>query len=580
MTAREPTRLPVADGGAIWREVRALSLGHRGALVLVVVTGLAGAGAGLLIPAAIGHLVDSLVAGSATVATWAWASTVMIVASLALAGLNAISVRLAARAYQTMLARLRERLVARAMRLPQSQVEEAGTGDLISRSSDDVAEIGDAAPQLIPAFTTAIFATVATLVGVPAVDGRYALAFVGMAAIYMVAVRWYLRTAPQIYLAERTAMSGRAQQLIESARGHATIAGLGLADYSHQRVLDASWQVAGPALRAKSMQNMFSGRLLSAQYAGLGVILAIGFFMVQAQYSSVGEATAATLILQRMFLPTTQLLLAVDTVQSVLASLARIVGVIGIPDTPDGVRHTADRGVYVQDLQFAYASGFTVLEDIDLEIPAGGHLAVVGASGAGKTTLAGVIAGIHQPGAGIVTRPEHTVVITQETHVFSGTLRENLTLAAPEASDDQLRAALIATGADELADLLPQSLDTMVGTTGYALTPSQTQQIALTRVLLADPDLAIFDEATAEAGSSHAGLLDRAADAALAGRTGLVIAHRLSQAADCDQILVMAHGRIVEFGTHDELIGADGTYAQLWQAWRQGQALGEANESG
>ncbi|WP_341540429.1 ABC transporter ATP-binding protein [Pseudonocardia endophytica] len=244
----------------------------------------------------------------------------------------------------------------------------------------------------------------------------------------------------------------------------------------------------------------------------------------------------------------------------------------------DLARHPARAGrsgpgdsVRVESVRFQYdAGGPRVLDDVDLTVGTGERLAVVGASGAGKTTLAGVVAGIHEPATGSVARPERTAVITQESHVFAGTLRDNLTLAAPDATDEQIRDALETTGADGLVELLPDGLDTDVGARGTALTPAQAQQVALARVVLADPDLAILDEATAEAGSTHAELLARAADAVLRGRTGLVIAHRLSQAAACDRIVVMERGRIVENGSHDELVAAGGRYARLWNSWNRG----------
>ncbi|WP_132470789.1 ABC transporter ATP-binding protein [Rhodococcus sp. SMB37] len=162
-------------------------------------------------------------------------------------------------------------------------------------------------------------------------------------------------------------------------------------------------------------------------------------------------------------------------------------------------------------------------------------------------------------------------MIAQDAHVFAGILRDNLTLAAPAATDDEVHEALEITSAAALLSDLPEGLDTGLGAAGHELTASQAQQIALARVVLADPVLVIFDEATAEAGSAHADLLDRAAEAALSGRTGLVIAHRLSQAANCDRIIVMDHGRIIETGTHIDLLAARGGYARLWDAWSAGQ---------
>lgn len=576
---------PVAGARRTGREIWRISGGHRLAVVAVVAVGVASAAIGLVVPAVIGRLVDRVEEGTADGSTVAWSAAAMAVAAVLGAVGTAVTVVLAGRAYHAILAELRERLVDRAMTLPQGVVERAGTGDLVSRSSDDVAQIADAAPQIIPALTTSGFTIAVTVVGMTVLDGWYGAALVIVLPVYALTVRWYLATAPRIYRDERTAMSARAQQLLESQRGYATVLGLGLAEPRHRRVLDASWSVVTHTLRARTVQNMFFGRLNLAEYLGMAAILLTGFWLIGAGRSTIGAATTATLLFLALFGPINQLLFVVDTLQSVLASLNRMVGVIAIPD-PSGSRTALDtrasaeaapealaasgHAVHLDGIRFGYDHARPVLDGIGLTIRAGEHVAVVGASGAGKTTLATVVAGIHEPHAGRVRRPRRTVVVTQEAHVFAGTLRENLTLASPHAADADVRAALDATGTAQLVDLLPDGLDTIVGTAGHSLTSAQAQQLALARVLLADPELAIFDEATAEAGSTHAELLDRAAEAALRGRTGIVIAHRLSQAVSCDRVVVMDGGRIIEDGAHADLVAAGGVYARLWAAWEDG----------
>lgn len=565
------SRLPVASGRETAREVWRLSDGYRLRLAATGVLGLLSTGVDLSVPVLIGFLVDRVQAGTADLSTVLTATVAMALAAVVGAAGTALTIVLATRVYHAILATLRERLVGHAMTLPQHLVEEAGTGDLISRSSDDVTAVADAAPTVIPVLTVTGFTVVVSLVGLAAVEWPYAAALSVVLPIYVVAMRWYLGVSPGVYLAERTAMSARAQQILESQRGYATVLGFGLAEGRHRAVLTDSWGVAVQSMRARTVLSMLNGRLNLAELLSLASVLVVGFVLIDHGTSTVGAATTAMLMVLRLLGPVNQLLLVVDTLQSALASLSRMIGVVTIPVLPADVpAQTAGVAVRLEDVSFRYGAGPRVLDGISLDIQPGQHVAVVGISGAGKSTLAGVVAGIHLPEAGTVTSPGRAALITQEVHVFAGTLRDNLTLAAPAAGDREIRAALEAAGVEEMVDRVPDHLDTVLGVGGHMLTDAQAQQLALARLLLADAELVILDEATAEAGSTYAGQLDRAADAVLAGRTAIVVAHRLSQAATCDVIVVMEGGRIIETGTQDELVAAGGVYARLWAAWEDG----------
>ncbi|MGW1323575.1 ABC transporter ATP-binding protein [Streptomyces antibioticus] len=563
-----PPGLPVASGRETVREVWRLSRGHRLRLAATGVLGIVSTGVDLIVSVAIGFLVDRVQAGTADLATVLTVTAVMVLSAVLGAAGTALTIVLATRVYHSILAALRERLVGRAMTLPRHLVERVGTGDLISRSSDDVTAVADAAPAVIPVLTVSAFTVVVSLGGLAALEWPYAAALAVVLPVYAQAVRWYLRVGPGVYRAERTAMSARAQQILESQRGHATVLGFGLAEQRHRAVMTDSWRVARQSLRARTVLSMLNARLNFGECLSLAAVLVVGFVLVDHDASTVGGATTAMLLVLRLLGPVNQLLLVIDTLQSALASLSRMIGVVTIPcGPPDVPAQAAGTAVRLEGVSFRYGEGPRVLDGVTLAIPAGQRVAVVGVSGAGKTTLAGVVAGTHLPEAGRVTRPSRTAMITQEVHVFAGTLRDNLTLAAPGATDRDLHAALEATGAASVLAVLPDGLDTPLGVGGHPLTDAQAQQLALARLLLTDADLVILDEATAEAGSAYAGQLDRAADVVLAGRTAVVVAHRLSQAAACDRIVVMERGRIIETGTHGELVDAGGVYAGLWTAW-------------
>ncbi|MFT3799114.1 ABC transporter ATP-binding protein [Microbacterium sp.] len=570
------TALPVASGRQTFAVAWRLLTQRPWQLTGVVVVMLAGAATGLVTPWALGVLVDLVGDGAATGAEIWGLGAAILAAALVAATASGVGVVLTARLFETMLAQVREEFIARALTLPQGVVERAGTGDLVSRASDDVAQVSDAIPQLVPALTSALLAVVVTVAGMGLLDGRFALALLVTVPVYALTIRWYLRTAPAVYAAERAAAATRAHHVLASLRGLDTVLAYRLSAEHSGRIAVASWEVVRWALRARVVQNMLAGRLNLAEYVGLAAMLVTAFWLVDADLATIGGATTAVLLLLRVFAPIGELMFVMDDAQAAAAALARIVGITRSPAMPREVPPAAsDAPIAGLDrVSFAYDGARPVLHEIELRLRPGERVALVGASGAGKTTIAALLAGIHEPTTGTIIRPARTLLLSQETHVFAGTLAENLRLARRHATDAELAAALGRVHAGGLLQSLRDGLATPLGHGGHPLTAAQAQQLALARLVLADPELAILDEATADADSADAGLLDRAAAAAVAGRTALVVAHRLSQAAACDRILVIDGGRLIEEGSPAALVAAGGPYARLWAAWSAGRDTG------
>ncbi|MET7419670.1 ABC transporter ATP-binding protein [Dactylosporangium sp. NPDC005555] len=578
--------LPIAGPARTLAALRAMVLRHPLLTAGSAVTLLLAAALSLVTAPLLGRVVDLAATGAAagriTGPVLLLAGSAIGQGALAFAGLQLIS-----RLGELVLAAIRDEFVEHALHLPLERIEQGGAGDLTSRITEDVAMISQAVRGAFPEFVQSALIITLTLVGLTALDWRFGAAALLAVPVQAVTARWYVRRSAPLYADRRVAAGAEQQQLLDTIGGAQTVRAFGLRDEHLGHVADRVDRSIDLLYRVVRLQTRFFGRLNLAEVVGLTAVLATGFLLVDAGTASIGAASAAALYFANLFGPINTVLFLLDTLQSAHASLARLVGVTDLPaeQRPQHSTVPADGAVKASGLRYAYLPGHPVLHDIDLDIPAGSTVALVGASGGGKTTLAKLLAGVHEPAGGSIhvggvplaeldaeTLRRAVVLVSQEVHVFAGPLAEDLRLAAAGATDEDLDRALRTVGARDWVAALPDGPQTVVGAGGHELTVVQAQQLALARVLLADPLVAILDEATADAGSSGARVLEAATTRVLRGRTGIVVAHRLTQASAADLVFVIDDGRIVESGPHADLVAAGGGYARLWAAWSAGRA--------
>jgi ABC-type multidrug transport system fused ATPase/permease subunit len=579
--SRSPERgWPVADDHAVLRFFRGLIAERRRMFVaLVVLNGLAAA-TGLVVPRLLGTLVDRTVdqagAGLDAVALL----VVAVVCSQAL--FTFLAQRTSTLFGQDLLASAREYIVRTILRLPLGQVESASTGDLVTRVTRDVGTMSRSVQFGLPMAIISLLTVALSVVAMLLNSVLLAVPSLLVISTSFFAVRNYLRRAPKGYITEGSTYSRINTTLTETVEGARTVEALGLSD---RRVAQGDDDIAVSAQAERytmSLRNLLFAVIDIAFNTPRVVTLVVGAWGYAQGWLSLGQITAAVLYVEALSGPLDRLVGELDRLQVGATSTARLLGIAEVP--PD--RHPGEGlpdGPHLvgEDLRFAYREGHDVLHGVHLELRDGERLAIVGPSGSGKSTLGRLLSGINRPRTGSATvggvelvdlplevlRTE-VALVTQEHHVFIGTVRDNIVLAREDSPDEDVWAALAAVGARDWVERLPDRLDTRIGSGQQALTPAQAQQVALARLIIADPHTLVLDEATSLIDPRTARTLEGSMNALLEGRTVVAIAHRLHTAHDADRIAVVIDGRITELGSHFELVDReDGEYAALWRAW-------------
>lgn len=596
MTAEDAGQqiLPVAGPRQVRGYVRGVLASDRRELSVVVGLYAAATAAGLVAPRMLGEIVTDVQHGASAgrIDVLAGIIAVSLIAQACLVRFGALA---GAKFGEGLLARLREDFVDRVLALPLSVVEQAGSGDLLSRSSRDVSSLSRAARYALPATLTAALSVLLTL-GAVGLDAPLLLVPCVLVALPVgLASRWYLSRATAGYLRESAAWAQMTESLAETTEGARTVEALRLGRARCCRAdadMAASYAAERYTLRLRSVYLPAAEASYVLPIAGT---LAFGGFLYLHGIVTIGQVTACALYATALVRPMDELILWLNHLQTGGAALARLLGIADVPaDREPAKARPRGAELVAGAVTHSYRpGGRDVLKSVTVRVRPGERIAIVGPSGAGKSTLGRLLAGISAPARGRVTvggveltrlpldeLRSRIALVSQEHHIFRGSLRDNLTLGRPAASDEQVHAALAAVEATAWVQAVPGGLECAVGSGGTALSPARAQQVALARLILSDPHTLILDEATALMDPRSARRLERSMAAVLDGRTVVSIAHRLHVGHDADRVIVLEDGEIREAGTHRELIAAGGAYAALWQSWHGApRAAGESGRA-
>ncbi|MDF2491783.1 MAG: transporter [Microbacterium sp.] len=554
------------------------------ALVLVVSTALRVIG-----PALIAYGIDTALPAVIDRMDWMPAIgvfAVYLVSALGGAALIGWYVVVAARLTQAVMMDLRTRIFRHTQRLSLEFHESYTSGRIISRQTSDLDTIRELLDGGLNELVSGVLFGGFTLVALVLLDWQSGVVLVVMGVPLWLLMRWFYRRSQLVYRESRVVSAKVIVQFVETMTGIRAVKAFRKEPRNDEAFGELSGQYRDVNMRSIKLFGTFEPALMAISAATLAIVILWGGLRVSTGALEVGVLLAGVLYVRNFFSPLQEVAMFLNSYQSAAAALEKVSGVLeeepSVPDPvdPEELR-SARGGIRFEDVEFGYGGGRVVLPGFSLDVPAGQTIALVGTTGAGKTTLAKLVSRFYDPTAGRVTldgvdlRRLHPkdlrraiVMVTQEAYLFSGTVADNIALGKPDATFEEIQTAARAVGAEEFIQALPDGYDTDVNKRGGRVSAGQRQLISFARAFLADPAVLILDEATASLDIPSERLIQDALQTLLADRTAIIIAHRLSTVAIADRVLVMEHGRIIEDDAPAALIAGTGKFAQLHAAWR------------
>ena len=589
--------LPIDEGLSRRREARGL-LGsllrpYRAALAVLALVVIVENSARLAIPLLVRRGIDDAIpplmsggaAGELVVVVAALCGLVVVQAISRMIFLNA-----SGRIGQRVLLELRRRLFRHFQRLDIAFHDRYTSGRVVSRSTNDVEAIQEMLETGFDSLVTAVLTLFGTAILLLVLDIRLGLMCLAAFPVLVLLVRWFAGESTKTYRKVRESAALVIVQFVETMTGIKAVQAYRREPRNQEIFDDVADGYRDVNERTFRLLAIFMPAVKLVGNLTTGVVLLYGGYRVMQDQMTLGTLTAFLLYLRMFFEPMQEISQFFNTFQSASSALEKIAGVLACkpsieePDEPATIEQVRGE-IALRDVHFGYRGETPVLSGMTLTVPAGQTVALVGTTGAGKTTIAALIARFYDPDAGSVTLDgidlrsfangdlrRHVVMVTQENFLFSGTVADNIRFGRPGAGDEQVRAAAAAVGADDFITALPDGYDTDVAKRGGRLSAGQRQLVAFARAFLADPAVLILDEATSSLDIPSERMVQRALRTVLAQRTALIIAHRLSTVEIADRVLVLEHGRVVEDGPPADLIGTGGRYDLLYRAWRDSLA--------